>query len=214
MLHIATWFWGSKYGPEYVERLRAGVARNMKSEYRWHVFSPEPEDEYLTEITGCFCRLRAFDPVWQKKHGIAHGDRLVCVDLDAVVTGPLDDLFFRTQEFTILEGANASNPCRFNGSIWMLRGGYRYDVWTDFSLEAVRKLPFYEYPDDQQWFLHKFPTVVGWKVGPQSGIYAFQKPGWPKGSDLPSDAKLVVFPGWRDPAKFSHLSWIQKNWVV
>jgi hypothetical protein len=211
-LHISTWVWGSKYGPEYIERLRAGVARNMQSEYRWHVFSPEPEDEYLTEIPGCFCRLRAFDPVWQERHGIARGDRLVCMDLDAVVTGPLDDLFVRTEEFCILSGANSSNPCRFNGSVWMLRGGYRHDVWTDFSLENVKQSKAYEFHDDQGWFDFKFPNLVGWKVGPQSGIYAFQKPAWPKGNDLPKDARLVVFPGWRDPAKFAHLEWIKRNW--
>jgi hypothetical protein len=212
MLHIGTWLWGDRYGPEYVERLRAGVARNMKSEYRWHVFSPEPEDEYLTKIPGCFCRLRAFDPAWQAKQGISQGDRLVCMDLDAIVTGPLDDLFFRTQEFTCLEGANAVNKCKFNGSIWMLRGGYRSDVWSEFSLEEAEKLPRHLFVDDQQWFQARFPDVVGWKVGPQSGLYAFQKPGWPAGTELPKDAKMVVFPGWRDPSKFTHLPWVQKHW--
>lgn len=214
MLHISTWHWGDRYPLYYVERLRDGVARHMKSEYRWRVFNPEPEDKHLTEIQGCFCRLRAFDPEWQKRNGIVQGDRLVCIDLDAVVTGPLDDLFVRTQEFTILEGANSVNPCRFNGSIWMLRGGYRHDVWTDFSLEAAGKVPYYKeaFPDDQSWFEHKFPNTIGWKVGPQSGIYAFKKPAWPKGDDLPRDARLVVFPGWRDPSKFSHLSWVNRNW--
>jgi hypothetical protein len=31
-------------------------------------------------------------------------------------------------------------------------------------------------------------------------ISALWIPGWPTGMALPRDAKLVVFPGWRDPA--------------
>jgi hypothetical protein len=212
MLHLSTWSWGSKYPPYYVDRLRAGVARHMKSEYRWHVFSPEPEDENLK--AGCLCRLRAFDTAWQAKHGIKHGDRLVSIDLDAIVTGALDDLFFRTEEFSILEGANSSNPCRFNGSIWMLRAGYREDVWTDFSIDAADKVKHAPFPDDQSWFQHKFPGTVGWKVGPQSGLYALGKPGWPKGTALPGDARLVAFPGRRDPSQFVHLDWVKKHWVA
>lgn len=214
MLHVGPFFWGSKYGPEYVERLRAGVARHLNGEYRWHVFSPDPRDEYLTEIKGCFCRLRAFDPEWQTKNGIVPGDRIVSIDLDAIVTGSLDPLFDRPEPFVILQNVNSSNPCPMNGSIWMLTAGYRPDVWHDFSLDAADKITKFEFADDQGWFWHKMPDAAGWNAGPESGIYGFQKKGWPKGTALPEAARLVVFPGWRDPAKFSHLDWIQRNWRV
>ena len=135
------------------------------------------------------------------------------MDLDSIVTGPLFDLFDTDEEFKILEGANGpSHPCRFNGSIWMLRGGTRHDVWTDFSLEAAGKLPKHTFPDDQGWFDFKFPDAAGWKVGAASGIYAYEKRGWPGGNDLPKDARLVVFPGSRDPSGFTHLSWVKKHW--
>lgn len=212
MLHIGPFVWGNKYGPEYVERARAGVARHLKGEYRWHVFSPEPEDEHLTKIQGCFCRLRVFDPAWQRQNGIAAGDRIVSIDLDAVTTGPLDPLFDRDDPFLILQGANSSNPCPYNGSIWSVIAGYRPDVWTEFSFEAAKLVPYDSFPDDQAWFAARLPGAKGWKVGPESGLYAFKKPGWPKGDDLPKGARMVVFPGWRDPVKFNHLSWVKENW--
>lgn len=136
------------------------------------------------------------------------------MDLDSVVTGPLDPLFNRPDNFMILTGANAINPCPYNGSLWMLRAGYRPDVSSQFTLEAANQIPFYEFPDDQAWFAHKLPGVIGWKVGAPSGVYAFQKPGWPKGDELPKDARLVVFPGWRDPAKFTHLPWVRERWAA
>ena len=216
MLHVCCWHWGQKYGVEYIDRLRAGVGRNLKQPYRWSVFRPERGDDHLVLAKGCFARLRMFDPDWQMRQGIGSGERLVCLDLDSVVTGSLDPLFDRPEPFLILQGANASNPCPYNGSIMMLRGGYRPDVWSDFSLEAAAAtMPYYGFPDDQGWLAHKIPDAAGWAVGAESGIYAFQKPGWPsRGTALPADARLVVFPGYRDPSLFTKLPWVQQHWKV
>lgn len=208
-LSICTWHWGKKYSRDYVEKLRASVARNMKQEYKFCVFSPQAEDEYLTKIPGCFARLRMFDPEWQQQHNLE--GRIVCMDLDAVVTGQLDSLFDRPESFVILHGGNSENPCPYNGSLWMLRAGKRPDVWHDFSLKRAGLVPNHEFPDDQGWFAHKIPDAAGWKVG-EDGVYCFQKPGWPKGDALPKGARLVAFPGWRDPSKFDHLDWIKDNW--
>lgn len=209
-LVVTTWFWGDRYGPEYVLRLRAGVARHLKQPYRFLVLNPEPEDMPLTQIPGCFCRLRMFDPAWQVRQGIAEGDRVVCMDLDMVITGPLDHLFDRADDFTILQGVNASNPCPFNGSLWMLRAGARPDVWREFSTAAAYDVPFYQFPDDQAWFAAKIPNAGAW--GAQDGVYAFKKRHWPKGDGLPANASVVAFPGWRDPVMFPDLNWVKEHW--
>lgn len=225
MLTVVTYLWGDKYSLDDVRKLEAGLRRHMGEPYRFAVITdnvkrghdlpmwPIPKaDLPLTKIPGCFVRLRLFDPEWQAEHAIAEGDRIASIDLDVVATGDLYPTFYRPENFMIVTGANAANPCPYNGSLWMLRAGYRPDVWSDFSLEAASKVPFYEFPDDQAWFAHKLPGVTGWKVGSPSGIYAFQKPGWPKGDDLPNDARLVVFPGWRSPERFKHLQWVKENW--
>lgn len=212
MLTICTWLWGDKYSQDDVRKLRAGVERNLNQEHRFLVCFPTHGDVELTKIPGCFARLRMFDAGWQSAYTDA--ERFVCIDLDVVITGPLDPLFNRAENFCILQGANAANPCPYNGSLWMLRAGYRPDVWSDFSIEAAGKVPFYEFPDDQGWLHHKLPNAAGWNVGSQSGVYAFQKPAWPRGDDLPADARMVVFPGWRSPEKFKHLPWVQENWAA
>lgn len=230
MLTVTTWLWGDKYGPDYVAKLAGGIRRHLKQRHRFICFSDQgwdqdidgvetipilPEDRHLTEHRGCFVRLRMFDPLWQQGTFMSTefgADRIVCVDLDAIVTGPLDPIFDRQEPFVILQGANSANPCPYNGSVMMLRVGEHPEVWRDFSLEAARAVPFYEFPDDQGWLAHKVPGAAGWKAGVASGIYAFQKPGWPKGESLPADASLVVFPGWRDPLKFRHLDWVKEHW--
>ena len=209
-LNIITWRWGSKYPGHYVERLKSGLQRHIKQEFKFGVFAPEAEDEYLTKIPGCFCRLRMFSPEWQAKHGLS--GRIVSIDLDAVITGPLDDLFDRPEPFVILHGGNASNPCKFQGSMMMLRAGVHPEIWSGFSLKEAFAMPAYDFPDDQGYLAAKLPDAAGWKVGPESGAYCFQKPGWPKGEALPKDARMVAFPGWRDPSKFTHLNWVKENW--
>jgi hypothetical protein len=224
MLTFCTWLWGSKYSLSDVARLKAGIKRHLKQPHRFmlmterertmfHIEDVERhaiKDPQLTTIQGCFCRLRMFDRGWQIKRKIE--DRLVCMDLDVVITGKLDSLFDRKEPFVILAGANSVNPCPFNGSVMMLRPGYHHEVWASFSIEEANKLPYFEFPDDQGWIAHKIPDAATWKVG-ASGIYAFKKPGWPAGNALPSDARIVAFPGKRSPGQFTNLTWVRENWI-
>lgn len=228
-LFVTTWFWGTKYDKEDVRKLFDGVARHLHQPYEPVIVCQHPyeawgvqglkwaemyySDMYLTMIPGCFARLRMFDPEWQKINGIEPDDRILNLDLDSVVISELDPLVCRAETFMILQGANASNPCPFNGSVMMLRAGHHADLWSDFTLDKTLMIQKWEFADDQGWIHTKLPNAPGWKVGSPSGIYAFQKPGWPKGNDLPSDARLVVFPGWRSPAKFAQLPWVKEHWV-
>ena len=208
-LNVATWAWGSKYGREYLDRLRAGVSRHLRQPHKFWVFHPDERDRHLTEVPGCFARLRMFDPAWQRRHGLE--GRFVVLDLDLIVTGDLGPMFEGDEPFRILQGVNASNPCPFNGSVWRLDVGHRPDVWTEFGLEAAAKVPHDKFPDDQAWFAHMMPDAGAF--GPKDGVYAFQKPGWPRGEALPRNARIVAFPGWRDPVGFKHLDWVKEHWM-
>jgi hypothetical protein len=226
MLTICTWLWGSKYGLEDVVKLQAGLRRHLKADHRLLCLTERErkisfpsgierhaiKDPDLLKYPGCFARLRMFDHGWQANRRIT--GPMICIDLDVVIMGELDPLFDRPEDFVILQGANALNPCPFNGSLWMLRPGTHAEVWNDFSLEAVKSIRHYEFPDDQGWFWHKIPNAAGWPCGPQSGIYGFMKPGWPCDKQYPEDARLVVFPGWRSPALFRHLPWVRRHWRI
>lgn len=229
-LNVVAWFWGTKYPLSHVEKLVCSVRRNLSTPHRFLVVTddiyregladldskieivPIIRSAHLLAIKGCFARLQMFNPSWQYSAGIAPGERIVSLDLDVVVTRKLNPLFDGDEKFLILKGANASNPCPYNGSIFSFIAGEHADVWSDFSLEAAEKIRYYEFPDDQGWLAHKIPGATGWDVGLPSDIYAFQKPGWPKNNRLPKGARLIVFPGWRDPEKFAHLDWVKEHW--
>lgn len=207
-LNVCTWVWGTAYGREYVERLFAGVHRHLSRPFTPWVFHPSEADYHLTMVPGCFARLRMFDPKFQRKHGLK--GRVVCLDLDLIITGELDPLFERPEPFGILQGVN-HHKGRFNGSVWWTTVGYRPDVWTDFSLEAAAKVPHAAFPDDQAWLEHKIPDAAA--IGPAQGAFAFQKPGWVSGDKLPKEARIVAFPGKRDPSQFTHLDWVKDHWL-
>jgi hypothetical protein len=207
---VCTFIWGKKYGPEYAERLLAGVNRHLAPPHDFTII--RCDDDPLIRTPGCFARLRLFDPEWCAEHGFRPGDRVLVLDLDLIVTGDLAPLFEGDAPFRILSGVNSSNPCPYNGSVWRLDIGYRPDVWSDFSIEAAALAPHDQFPDDQAWFAHKMPAAAGFTA--EDGVYAFQKPGWPRGEALPKDARIVAFPGWRDPAGFQHLDWVKEHWLT
>lgn len=224
-LKIVTWLWGDKYPDEYPIRLAAGIRRHLRQALRLILITdrkstivgfdevwPIPDEDLpLLAVPGCFVRLRMFDPAWQAAHGVT--DRMVCIDLDSVITGPLDPLFDRPEPFVILQGGNSNNPCPYGGALMMLRPGVHSEVWSEFSLDAAAKIPRHEFPDDQGWIAHSVHGATGWKCGPSSGVYVFRKPTWPASDLLPADARLVTFNGWRNPKTFKNLDWVRKHWV-
>lgn len=237
MLTICTWWWGDKFGIDHVNKLAASVRRNLAQTYRFVCIHDADKgfpdfsdavthswpiiDTELTKTKGCFARLRMFDPEWQEMYpgntelyGNAPFSRLVSIDLDTIIVGQLDPVVDRKEDFVIMQGGNATNPCPYNGALMLLRPGAHPEVWKDFSLEAAAKVPFYSFPDDQAWLAHKVPGAAAWKTGPEHGVYVFQKPGWPGGGYVPPDgARLVTFIN-RDPSQLMDLKWVQENWRV
>lgn len=226
---IATYLWGTNFGVDDAEKLAAGFQRNIRQPYRFVVVADDaerfeedkfpvveipPADRHLLTTPGCFARLRLFDPVFQERLELACGpfDRLVCVDLDTVVTGECDPLFDRPESFVIMQGGNSSNPNPYGGALMMLRPGSHAEVWAQFSLDAAAKTPHFQFPDDQGWLAAKIPDAAAWRVGTESGVYCFKKPGWRSGDALPADARIVTFRGNNPPSKHTHLEWVQQHW--
>lgn len=230
-LVIATYLWGSSFGVDDVEKLAAGLKRNMTGPYRFVVVTDCPRrfegahfpaiaiplaDRHLLAIPGCFARIRLFDPQFQERIKIACGafDRLACIDLDTVITGDCDPVFDRDESFVIMQGGNTSNPNPYGGALMMLRPGEHQDIWTDFSLDAAAKTAYFAFPDDQGWLAAKIPNAPAWKVGRASGVYCFKKPSWPGGDRLPDDARMVMFRGNNPPRKHVDLDWVKRHWAA
>lgn len=228
VLTVTTWLWGDKFDPDDVAKLVRGINRNLKQRHRIACVTDDPSkvpqgceawlipeaDRHLTQMKGCFARLRMFDPEWQRSHAVKEGDRLVGIDLDTIVTGPLDALFDRDEPFVIMQGANSANPCPMNGALQLLDAGAHPEVWSEFSLDRAHRIACHHFPDDQGWIWDRLPNAAAWKVGPAHGVYVYQKTGWPGGRAgirLPEGARLVTFIN-RHPRDVAHLDWAKEYW--
>jgi hypothetical protein len=190
-LFVCSWLWGEKWPSVYVERLFAGVARNLRQDFRSVLIT----DQVGYAGADIVCQIAACRPSIVGSAGLPganadvrsdmageigarKGDRIVCIDVDAVITGRLDPLFDRDDEFTIMQGFNQTNPCPFNGSLWMFRAGERHDVWIDFRYRRASQIQGANplIADDQGWLHFKFPHAKAYT--PRDGVYAFKKIGW------------------------------------
>ncbi len=223
MLIVASWLWGTKWGVDYSQKLFAGLRRNIKQDYRTVLISDRhpadsgadmvcqiPAEDYpLLDRLGCLARMRIFSKEMQEQMGAVKGDRIVNIDVDAVITGNIDPLFNGDDEFRILQHINSTNPNPYNGSLWQFRAGERHDVWDEFSLEAAFKVKYHAIPDDQGWLWSRFPNAAAYTR--EDGVYGFKKRGWETGKELPANARVVVFPG-RSPEKYKELDWVERHW--
>lgn len=238
MLSVVTWLWDDptyrwnahfRYGVEHVKILRAAVARNLTLEHEFVLVTDRPEGDYgpdvrvvplwsdYRELTGwrgkghgCWHRLKAFDELT----GQRLGERFVWLDLDCVVTGNLDSLFSRTEDFVAWRDANPPTP--YCGSMVMMTAGARQRVWDEFDANPDRaqaRCREQRYiGTDQAWIGTCLgPGEATW--GPEHGVYNFRHDL--KDGTLPSNAKLVFFTGPVDPSQpelqAAH-PWIKEHW--
>ena len=226
MLTVVSWFWRQKgnsvpYHPEYVNVWARMVRRNLTIPHRLLCITEDPteiETYPLWEDLGisnpqwnltkpqCYRRLKAFS---EEMRPIL-GDRFVSMDIDCVITGNIDDLLSRQEDFIINRGRTFKNT--YNGSMWMMNTGARDRVWSEFNgVESVQKASKWM-GSDQAWMRECLgPDEATW--GPEDGIDAFihlrSNPKWKVGN-----TRIVFFQvsykPWSNGAQ--NIEWIREHW--
>ena len=209
----------TSYGPDWVRRLRNGVARHYPHPYRFVCISDQdvPDVETIPlwpdhqELGGCYRRLRLFS---EDMRGLL-ADRFVAMDLDCVVTGDLTPLFHRTEPFVIHQYSTAERDQRYNGSLIMMDAGARSQVWETFDpVESPRAIAHHSKTvigSDQAWIR----LVLGRdeaRFTEAEGVYDY-KHSKAMRSGLADNARLVFFSGPRSPqTEYRRSAWIRHHW--
>ena len=217
MLTVCSFWWTDpavaamaryRYGPDDVFVHRDMVARNMGAPHRYVCVTDNPKAlpgidtvplEYATHVPGTrFAKLMLF------RKGVGIGDRVLYLDLDCVVTGALDPLVDRSDDLVLWRNPNFGVPrrARFNTSIMLLRADSRPEIYSSFNPKRD--------PDDlarrwggtdQAWISERAcPDEAHWTA--DDGVYGAGRlndvaPG--VGTELPQNARIVFFPGNRQP---------------
>ena len=162
MLSVVCWKWGTLYGVEYVNRLRAMLDRHLHIPHQLYCITEDPtgldyrtlhvpmfEETFsgMTSPSGKranFRRLQIFNPelacIW--------GPRILQLDLDIVITGDVTPLFSRTEPLLAFDQRHMApqyakpvrgwkNIPKFNPSMILMDTGVLGHLWTEFTADPA-----------------------------------------------------------------------------
>jgi hypothetical protein len=239
MLDVVSFKWKANEGyhtqftAEHVNTLYRMVRNHYSAPFRFTIITDEPSgihsdiriiplwDDHATIASpfgdrhpACYRRLKLFS---QEARDLI-GERIVCLDLDVVITGDLMPLWNRPEDVVFFKGqwgavGRPNGRQHYNGSMFLLRAGSRPQVWEKFHPRLTPKETRNAGlgGSDQAWYA----MILGaneatW--GKKDGVYSFRNDIATNRNLLPSDARIVLFHGRRDPwdAECRTINWVQR----
>lgn len=202
--------WGTKYGPPFINRLYAMVARNITPPFSFTCFTdrregirPEvrcfdlpPLDVAMpTGTKGIWPKAR----LWGPKLGDLEGPVLF-LDLDLVITGSLDPFFDFGEADDVVLARNQTTPFERLGqtSCFRFPVGKLAPLQEMFRADPQGVADRHEY--EQRFVTRNAPGGI--RLFPRSWVAHFRQdcvPPFPLNfvlpPRLPRDARIVIFPG-------------------
>jgi hypothetical protein len=229
VLTVVCWLWkGARgYKPAHVNALQEMIRRHLHVPHRFvcltdevrgfargiEVVMPPPEAMALAEMPSpeggnfpaCYRRLWMFSEQAQ-----ALGDRVLLMDVDAVITGDITHLVKRDEDFVGWRPlCSWGNMERVAGGMYLLKTGSRTEVWTEFSAAGVAAARAAGYRgSDQAWISFKLgKTAALWPD--DAGLYALSDMPARK---LPDGACVVQFAGNTKPWNAGLMTWVREHY--
>lgn len=208
------------YTAEHANTLYRSVRRNLTTPHRFFVVGDNPVgldpaiifvpcDASLLPLGGCYVRL----PLWSAASRAIFGDKILLLDLDAVVVGSLDGAVARSEPVVIWRDALAGRRPDFiyNGGCILMDAGARPEVWDRFDPEhsppAVTASGIKMF--DQAW--------IAMQLGPDmpvftaaDGVLSYKFDGV-REKGLPAGARIVFFHGRPKPWEVED-AWVREHW--
>lgn len=215
-----------KYTALHVNAMHESLKRQLTIPFEFICITDDPTGvncktlplwDKCREFGGCYNRLYVFS----KDMKDIIGERFVCIDLDCVITGNLDALLSREDDFLINVFYGRQNNQYYNGGFFMITAGARDYVWTEFEKDIPGNVELMTKKREERELIGTDQAWISYTLGRgesivdyTDGIYAFSKLSTKKGKrELPNDAIMVLFAGTGDPSTLYYkLSWIRKHW--
>lgn len=195
MLTVACVWWGDKYGAEYIERLQRGVARNLSLFHRFVCLTDRDDApcETLPLNANHLQNNMKLMALHRPDNGLE--GRVLAIDLDAVITGSLDDIAAYDGPFAVVRDFN--RPKWTDGFMRSFEAGSRPDLYH--GARGKREIPhFRENLGPCDYWQDMLPgQVVSYKVHCREG--------------LPEDARIVSFHGKPNPHEVLD-GWVRECW--
>jgi hypothetical protein len=200
MINIVCLKWGDKFGPEYVNRLYAGVQRNTTLDVAFHCFTENPKDIHPDVIIHPLPNFNLTG--WWNKLYLFSGDlpisgRIVFMDLDTLIVGNIDDLLSHNTGFATLrdwfKAEKDPNTLVINSSIMSFVVGQHTHIWTNFMKDPTKIAKSIHPAGDQEWIRQQKPAELVFlqDLFPNQ-LYSYKSHCL---GGLPPNARIVCFHG-------------------
>lgn len=243
MVNVVCLKWGQLYGPDYVNKLYRGVARNLTQPFRFVCFTDDPtgieppvECQPLPPITlpqGYeYSALRKIALFAAELHDLT--GQTLFLDLDVIIVDNIDCFFELEAPFCIIHNWIERRKTIFrerprigNSSAFRFVIGEQVHVLDDFHANPQRAID--DFPTEQAYMSD---TVTGLTFWPESWCRSFKRNcvlppplNLVATPHIPSGAKIIVFHGHPNPdAAAAGVSgplykrslpakWIDRHWV-
>ncbi len=211
--------WGSRYGPEFANRLYRSVVRNITGHLRFICFTDNPLGLDRAIETHPLPPINLPDRVewtpwrklsfWQDPLAELSGD-VLALDLDLIITGSLDDFFsIQPGEYCVIENWTQRGKGIGNTSVYRFPVSRYKHIFDRFNAEPDKVLN--EFRIEQQYISHFIPEQVFW---PHEWCLSFKHSllprfplNWFKMPTLTPDARIVAFTGHPDPDEALEGKW-------
>ena len=237
LVNVLCMKWGNKYPADYVNRLYSMVARNMQRPFRFICLTEDNiglskniESFPLPELS---VDLGGPERGWNKLAVFAEElydlkGKVLCLDLDLIITGSLDDLFDYPGEVMIIKDWIKKDGTG-NSSVYRFEVGDHPEILSEFdaSFEEIKA----HHRNEQEYLsaaLMGKNALVYWPdhwcrsfkrhcIKPLSFLTA-------RDTEIPEDARVIVFHGKPDPheaiigvsgkwyRRFKPATWIKDHW--
>ena len=229
--------WGTKYAADYVNTLYSMVARNLSREFRFVCLTEDakgldsrievfPLPEMAVSLDGPergWNKLAVFSETLYDLKG-----KVLCLDLDLIITGSLDDLFDCPGEVMIIKDWIKKDGTG-NSSVYRFEVGAHPEILEEFgrSFEQIKQT----HRNEQEYLsamLMKKNALVYW---PEAWCRSFKrhciKPFslfFARETEMPKDTRVLVFHGKPDPheavagvsgkwyRRFKPATWVAEHW--
>lgn len=223
------------YSPDYVNVMQSMLKRNMDGvSYRmlcitdddhgiqcetarlWDDCSGLANASGPHRLPSCYRRLRLYDGETQRDLGISSGDRIISLDLDTVICGPLRQVVETEGRFVGWKLAAEFHPWVYNGSFQMFTAGDLQHIWSEFNPKTspeVAKQAGYK-GSDQAWLSMNLVGREGSNDVPYPVLASYPLHCVRRGYHS-KDTRLVFFHGKRKPWSIEANSaspWIARHW--
>lgn len=201
MINIVCVKWGTKYGVEYVNRLRAAVERHTTIPYRFHCYTDDAV-ALNTNIVAHALPNNGLEGWWNKMYlfnrdnGIATGEQIVYVDLDTLITGNIDHILEHTADrIVMLEDfyyGIAKTAGRIASGLMSWRHGDYHYLWERFIQDPVQAVASVRPHGDQHYIASQIDGCDFWQQLFPEQIVSFKVHCR---SGLPKSARIVCYHG-------------------